>query len=248
MKLRDRSNVRPGRSVVVVTALLTTAFWLLCMVAYTKVKGRTGNVGPDPVGQDPAPAEAAARLNRQEALALALASVRSAGPAPCPSQASASEPQPSKAEAPPTPPAEAGPPSKEEAAAQLKADAYTLDQQLKAEEVDPVWSPKLERQTTEAIARVGASVRLDEVTCRETLCRAKISHLDPKRHDDDLDMLLTLPVVAGQAMAVSPSNDDRSTVLYFSRRGTYLSVLQTPTQSSLPPPEIPPEAMPPPAP
>jgi hypothetical protein len=86
-------------------------------------------------------------------------------------------------------------------------------------------------------------MHLDGVICRETLCRAKVSHLDPKTHDDDVEKLLNMPMVAGQAMAVAPSNDDRSTVFYFSRRGTYLSVLQPEAHLSLPP-EMPPEVMP----
>ncbi|HEX2660641.1 MAG TPA: hypothetical protein VHU40_20310, partial [Polyangia bacterium] len=93
------------------------------------------------------------------------------------------------------------------------------------------------------IARAGSSMHLDGVICRETLCRAKVSHLDPKTHDDDVEKLLNMPMVAGQAMAVAPSNDDRSTVFYFSRRGTYLSVLQPEAHLSLPP-EMPPEVMP----
>jgi hypothetical protein len=91
---------------------------------------------------------------------------------------------------------------------------------------------------------VGGSVHLDEVTCRETLCRAKLTHLDPKAHEADMDRLLTLPVIAGQALAFAPSNDDRNTVLYFSRKGTSLSVLQPRMQMTLPaslaPSDVPP--------
>lgn len=173
---------------------------------------------------------------------MALATIASAKPEQ--RSSAAKEAEPIKREEPVPPPAEANPPSKEEADAQRKADAFTLDQQLQTEEVDPVWSPKLERQTAEFIAGIGNGLHLDQVTCRETLCRAKVSHRDGKTREDDVEKLLTLPVIAGQAMAVTPPNDDRTTVLYFSRKGTYLSVLQQPTQTSLPPP-IPPEVMPP---
>jgi hypothetical protein len=239
-----RPHVRASRPVVVVTVLLTSGFWLLGMVAYTKVTDRAAKVGrgPSTDGQTQEAAEPTTRPDRTEALALALATMASTKPEQRPS--AMKEAEPIKEEAPSPPPAEATPPSKEEAAAQRKADAFTLDQQLQTEEVDPVWSPKLERQTAESIAQIGNGLYLDQVTCRETLCRAKVSHQDAKTREDDVEKLLNLPVVAGQAMVVTPSNDDRSTVVYFSRKGTYLSVLEQPTQTSLPP-SIPPEVMPP---
>jgi hypothetical protein len=237
MNTDERARGRSGKPVVFMTVIMTSAFWLLGMIGYAKLR-------TTPPGADHRPAEEATdpghRTPRPQALARALVSIVSAEPGKRPS--TTQEPEPSQGEVPPDPPGAAGPVSKEEAAAQQKADAFTLDQQLQTEEVDPVWSPKLERQTTEAIAGAG-SMHLDGVTCRETLCRAKVSHLDPKTRDEDVEKLLNMPMVAGQAMAVAPSNDDRSTVFYFSRRGTYLSVLQPATPPSLPP-EMPPEVMP----
>ncbi|HEY8927457.1 MAG TPA: hypothetical protein VIU64_23910 [Polyangia bacterium] len=224
------------------TVIMTSAFWLLFMIGYAKLRTTPSGTGRGPTEEASDPTT---RTPRPQALARALVSIASADPEKRPS--TTREAEPNQAEVPREPVTEAGHVSREEAAAQQKADAFTLDQQLQTEEVDPVWSPKLERQTTEAIARAGTSMHLDGVTCRETLCRAKVSHLDPKTRDEDVEKLLNMPVVAGQAMAVAPSNDDRSTVLYFSRRGTYLSVLQPATQPSLPP-EMPPEVMPPSAP
>ena len=242
MSTDERPRVRAGKPVVVMTVIMTSAFWLLCMIGYAKLRTIPSGTGHGPTEEASDPA---LRTPRPRALARALVSIASAEPGQQPS--TTREAEPIQAEVPRDPVSEAGPVSREEAAAQQKADAFTLDQQLQTEEVDPVWSPKLERQTTEAIARAGSSMHVDGVTCRETLCRAKVSHLDPKTRDEDVEKLLNMPVVAGQAMAVAPSNDDRSTVLYFSRRGTYLSVLQPATQPSLPP-EMPPEVMPPSAP
>jgi len=238
MNTDERPRVRSGKPVVITTVIMTSSFWLLGMIGYAKLKRTPSGDGHRPTEEATEPGP---RTPRPQALARALVSIASAEPEERPS--TTRELEPSQAEVPRDPPTEASPVSKEEAAAQQKADAFTLDQQLQTEEVDPVWSPKLERQTTEAIARAGSSMHLDGVTCRETLCRAKVSHLDPKTHDEDVEKLLNMPVVAGQAMAVAPSNDDRSTVFYFSRRGTYLSVLQPASQSSLPP-EMPPEVMP----
>jgi hypothetical protein len=130
--------------------------------------------------------------------------------------------------------------SPEEIRARQKADANTLDAQLASEEVDVKWASKVERATTEAFARFGSKMHLEEVTCRETLCRARVSHADPRAHDDDVDQLLSMPMIAGQALALAPANDERSTVLYFSRKGTTLSVFQTPMRM-IPPSSIPEE-------
>lgn len=241
MNRDERPCVRSGKPVVIMTVIMTSAFWLLCVIGYAKLRTPPWGAEHRPTEEAAVATEPGIRTPRHQALARALVSVASAEPEQRPS--TPREPEPSQAEAPLDPSTQAGPLSKEEAVAQQKADAFALDQQLQAEEVDPVWSPKLERQTTEAIARAGSSMHLDGVTCRETLCRAKVSHLDPKTHDEDVEKLLNMPVVAGQAMAVAPSNDDRSTVFYFSRRGTYLSVLQAAPQPSLPP-EMPPEVMP----
>lgn len=140
------------------------------------------------------------------------------------------------------PPAPPVPVSKEELLAKQKADAHTLDVQLGSEEVDPVWAPKVERATTEALARLGGNMRLEEVTCRETLCRARVAHADPSAHDQDVERLFNLPVLAGQAVALSPADDPRNTVLYFSRKGTTLSVLQ-PEMRMLPPAGLSPEQL-----
>ena len=213
--------------------MLTAILSFLCMVGYTRLflsstEGRCACVEAD------LSASPAARATRKEALALALASISSARPE--------EHQSPEKKAAPSEAPPASGPPfdeprmSKEEVVARQKADAHTLDSQILSEEADPIWATKVERATAEAIARIGGSVHLDEVTCRETLCRAKVTHLDPSSHEADVDRLLTMPVMVAQALAFAPSNDDRNTVLYFSRKGTSLSVLQPPMQA--PPPGL----------
>jgi hypothetical protein len=127
--------------------------------------------------------------------------------------------------------------SPEEIRTRQKADANTLDAQLGSEEVDVTWASKVERATTEAVARLGRNMHLEEVTCRETLCRARLTHADPRMHDDDVDRLLSMPMIAGQALALPSANDERSTVLYFSRKGTTLSVFQ-PAMRMIPLPSI----------
>jgi hypothetical protein len=49
--------------------------------------------------------------------------------------------------------------------------------------------------------------------------------------------------IAGQALVLEPTTDGRTTLLYFSRKGTLLSVLQSPMQmpppTSMPEPDLP---------
>jgi hypothetical protein len=124
-------------------------------------------------------------------------------------------------------------PSREELVAQRKAEAATLDAQLDREPVDAHWAAQVERDAANAILRLQKNVRLEAVTCRETLCRAKVTHLDPGREDEDVEGLLNMPIGFGQAF-VTP-NEDQSTSVYFSRAGKTLSVLQVAPGSNPPP-------------
>lgn len=182
---------------------------------------------------------------RYEAMTAALATIAAtrsepeipavpAGPAP----AKAADDSMNAPEAESPGPGE--PRSKEELLAQQKADAHTLDTELAAETADPVWAPKIERVTAEALAKLGGKLHLEDVTCRETLCRVRVTHADPSARDQDVEALLGLPLPAGQAVALSPSGDPRQTALYFSRRSTTLSVLQPPMRM-LPPPGVSPD-------
>lgn len=125
-------------------------------------------------------------------------------------------------------PPDAFEPSAEERQAKEQADADALDAQLRGEEVDPFWAPRTERATADAVARLGNDLRVAEVTCRESLCRARLIHRDARLADADLEGLLNMSVIAGEAMVIRPPGDAGGTVLYFSRKGTSLSVLQPP--------------------
>lgn len=119
-------------------------------------------------------------------------------------------------------------PSAEERQAKEQADADALDAQLGAEEVDPFWAPRTERATADAVARLGNDLRVAEVTCRESLCRARLIHRDARLAASDLEGLLNMSVIGGEAMVISPPGEAGGTVLYFSRKGMSLSVLQPP--------------------
>jgi hypothetical protein len=237
-------KIPPNKTKAVPIAVaLTAAACGLCMLGYMMVVRDRGAADCSCVG---AGAEGSSDRTipnaRAESMIAALATIAAArsgpetpaaptGPGP------ASVPPP--AAEPPEPPAVV---SKEEVLARQKADAHTLDTQLGSEEVDPVWAPKVERATTEAFARLGGSMRLDEVTCRDTLCRARVTHLDPRVHDQDVERLFDMPVLAGQALALSPADDPRNTVLYFSRKGAMLSVLQ-PQMRMFPPADMSPDEL-----
>jgi len=233
MTVAGTPPARTGKPVVLLSVLLTALLCALCMVGYTRLflsstDGRCSCTATD------VSTSLAGQATRNESLTLALASITSAKQVE--ERFPVKDAEPSGARPASSPTFDGPAMSKEEIAAKEKADAHTLDLQLLSEQVDPIWASKVERATAEAMVRVGSSVRLDEVSCRETLCRAKVTHLDPKTHEADLDGLLSMPVIAGQAIAFAPSNDDRSTVLFFARKGMSLSVLQPSMQP--PPPEL----------
>jgi hypothetical protein len=126
--------------------------------------------------------------------------------------------------------------SPEEARAKEKADADTLDTRLASEEADPCWAAQTERATRDAVARLGNDLRVADVTCRESLCRAHLIHHDARLADEGLERLLGIPVITGQAMTYIPPGEPGSTVLYFSRKGTSLSVFEAQVEMGQPPP------------
>lgn len=232
----ERRNPRPtGTTRAVSLAILSTvAACALFVLAYDRMRG-----GPPRGDRCPCVEaeglEDASALARRESLARSLTALAvektKRGSVEI-------EPGPSRAVAPANPPSEGSDElevSKEERLAKQKADAYALDTQLGSEEVDTRWGAKVERQLTEVFARLGPKLHLDDLTCRETLCRARITHLDPNARDDEVERILSLGIFPGQATAYGSPEDPRSTVLYFSRRGTTLSVLQPPVHMALPP-------------
>jgi len=239
MKAVESVPARTSKPVVLLSVILTAALSFAGMFVYTRLFPSAVRCSCDQADASTRPVGGAAR---NESLALALASIASAKPGE--PQSPVKQAETSRSENPPSQPPDEIPMSKEEVFARQKADAHTLDAQLLSEDVDPVWSAKIERATAEAMVRIGSTMHLDEVTCRETLCRAKVTHLDPQAHEQDMDRLLTMPVIAGQALAVAPANDDRNTVLYFSRKGTPLSVLQPPMDMTLPASIAPPDVLP----
>ena len=209
--------------------MLTIATCGLCMLGYTMIVRDRGVASCSCVTPD---GEVAPSPNaRAQSMNAALATIAAAKREPDSAAAREGARLPSVLPDNPAPAAPPAPPaaiSKDEILAKEKADARALDGQLGSEEVDPIWAPKIERATTEALARLGGNMHLDEVTCRETLCRARVTHADPRAHDEDVERLLNIPVLAGQALSLSPAGDPRNTILYFSRKGTTLSVLQPP--------------------
>ena len=241
--MKTLGNSPPSSTKAVpVAVVLTIAACALCMVGFRMIARDRSAACLTPEGaQDRTGPDA-----RAESMAVALATIAAAkqeadSPA---TQAGARLPNvPADSPAPKAEPTAAPVAiSKEEILAKQKADAHTLDTQLSSEEVDPVWAPKVERATAEALAKLGGTMHLDEVTCRETLCRARLTHGDPRAHDEDVERLFNMPVLAGQALTMSPSDDPRNTILYFSRKGTTLSVMQ-PQMQVLPPAGLTPDQL-----
>lgn len=124
------------------------------------------------------------------------------------------------------------PPSPEEIAEQETKEMASLQGELNAEPVDPVWAPRMEQAAARAVAAV-ESLRVEGVECRESLCQVRVTHRDPAHRDDDVEKLLSTMPDGGQARVYAPA-DAPTTVMYFSRKGMLLSVLSPPTPS-LPP-------------
>jgi hypothetical protein len=122
--------------------------------------------------------------------------------------------------------------SEEESQASAAAAMARLDSQLSGEVVDTFWAPRIEQATTNA-ARA-ADLTLDGVMCRETLCRARLSHRDAKGRDDEITSLLAAPELAtSQAYFYAPPGDTTTTI-YFSRKGQSLALYDSP-RPPLPP-------------
>jgi hypothetical protein len=185
----------------------------------------------------PAGAESAARqaqlLQQNSELRTALLAALARAPE-CDSPAPAPTPTPT-----PTPeasdeeqPFEA--PSREEIGLKEKAQVTSLEKDLSQEPVDPVWAPSTEQATARVIA-AHSSLHLEDITCRETLCRVRITHRDLAKRDEDVELLLGTTPGGGQAQ-VYTAPGDRTTVMYFSRKGMLLSSLSPPAPLVPPPP------------
>lgn len=131
-------------------------------------------------------------------------------------------------------------PSPEEVVEQEKAEVASLHGELNQEPVDPSWALATEQATARAVSAT-RSMNLEEVTCRRSLCRVRVSHHDLAKREDDVEKLLATMPAGGQARVYAPS-DDATTVMYFSREGMLLSVMTPRAPSFLPPPPADPGA------
>src|SRR3954470_22005877 len=164
---------RTNKPAIVMSVLLTSTLWVVGMLVYRGLvppsqTDRSSCMQAEDSNRSVTPAK-----KDSLALAMALAAIASSRPG----QQQQSQTEKAEQAGPAVPPRDEPdhfPLSKEEIFAKQKADANTLDAEMLKEEVDPVWSAKVEGATAEAVARIGGSVRLEEVTCRETLCRAKV--------------------------------------------------------------------------
>ena len=129
----------------------------------------------------------------------------------------------------------------EQARRYMKANVETLEEELGNEKVDAEWARKTEEAARRAVASTRNGMRLDDVTCRTTFCRARVTHVDSSMRGSDVMDLVALPEIAGQVLPYAPDDDGETTVIYFAREGHTLSVM-----SSGPPPSAPPSGTAPP--
>lgn len=115
--------------------------------------------------------------------------------------------------------------SEEELFAMQSSEVDRLETQLGAETADVAWATRTEQAMVET-ARLVDTVTLDEVTCRETLCRARVTHHDPSTRPTDL-LRLMAGRKSGQMVSYVP-DEEWTTVMYFSREGRDLPELQPP--------------------
>jgi len=124
---------------------------------------------------------------------------------------------------------------KEQTERYLKANVEALEEDLISEKVDPEWAQQTEEAARRAVAATTHGMRLDEVTCRATFCRARLKHTDPSLRQNDLMDLTLAPELSGQLLPYAPVDEERTTVVYFARQGHVLSGTSSgPTPSSPP--------------
>lgn len=114
----------------------------------------------------------------------------------------------------------------------MKADVAALEAELRAEKIDAEWAKKTEQAATRAIAATTTGMRLDEVTCRSTFCRARVTHADASMRGSDVTELLRFPELSVQMLPYVPVEEEETTVLYFAREGHTLSVMSSDAPAS----------------
>jgi hypothetical protein len=127
--------------------------------------------------------------------------------------------------------------SSERAARFMEGNVETLEAEFRDETVDVAWAKQTEEAATRTVAKMTNGMRLEEVQCRATLCRARVTHADPSLRGDDIMQLLGAPELSTQMLPYAPAEDEATTVIYFARQGHTLSVLSAglPSPSSISP-------------
>jgi hypothetical protein len=125
--------------------------------------------------------------------------------------------------------------SSERAARFMEGNVETLETEFRDETVDVDWAKQTEEAATRTVAKMTSGMRLEEVKCRSTLCRARVTHAEPRLRGDDIMQLLGAPEMSAQMLPYAPAEDEATTVIYFARQGHTLSVLSAglPSPSSL---------------
>jgi hypothetical protein len=113
----------------------------------------------------------------------------------------------------------------ERAARFMEGNVETLEAEFRDEKVDTDWAKQTEEAATRTVAKMTSGMRLEEVKCRATLCRARVTHADPSMRGNDLMQLLGAPEMSAQMLPYAPAEDEPTTVIYFARQGHTLSVL-----------------------
>lgn len=123
----------------------------------------------------------------------------------------------------------------ERAARFMEGNVETLEADFRDEKVDVDWAKQTEEAATRTVAKMTSGMRLEEVKCRATLCRARVTHADPSMRGDDIMQLLAAPEMSAQMLPYAPAEDEATTVIYFARQGHTLSVLSAgpPSPSSV---------------
>jgi hypothetical protein len=106
--------------------------------------------------------------------------------------------------------------SEEALFADQKAEMQRLDNLLDGEVADLDWAARAEEAMAES-ARLLDTMWLDEVACRQTFCRARTTHVDPKTRAKDL-IKLTAGQGSTQMVAYVPPDRKSTTVVYFARK------------------------------
>jgi len=236
---------RTSRRPVVVAVTATFVVCLMGHLAYNRfvlapAARSESHFGPEGPGPETATARASLEKGEREAAFLrALAAAKAAEgregckPAPVPTEEEkAAEREAREKER-----------LAEQARRYLKANVETLEEDLRNEKVDVEWARKTEEAARRAVASTRHGMRLEEVTCRTTFCRGRVTHADSSLRETDVMDLVAVPEFSGQVFPYAPDEEGEATTIYFARPGHTLSVMSSDSAPGLPtgsPPSSPP--------